>query len=439
MSTDSFSDPPEQHSPANIMNALYNDCLMELFDRVDTLDLYVLAYVCKRFREIAVKILKVRLKDTSFRRVDLIIYRRSVPKALRADCIRVFGPTGAFIFAGLDDNVVLRTIARHCTDFGKLDLMFLGIDAQTVTSLRPCFPELRKLTIPATNIFDGCATDVDWQLEKLSMHVVNENPIMPSIKTPRLKKFNFFGRKFNVSLSGARIFEYLASNDVSTVCFDFCNFNWAQWCRLPECAPNLQKLRLFDNSFAEDTDTDGATNNQMPDRFRFLSVCLLHRCSNTERFMELLRGAPLQRLKIYGYKESSLIASICKLNTISILAIRGLARSIKLLDEDLERLERSLPNLREIAVKGYFSFKCIERILGRAANIKKFDIGLRFIGTSYRLELDAMNSISSIVAGRPDLALKIRIRRRYLRVSDKLIDFRCEQMFSRKLLIVSLD
>lgn len=427
----SLVDPPSQRSPANIMNALNDDCLMELFDRLHTRDLYSVAYVCKRFRSMATKVFHCRFTERLFGWEQL---QRSLPVgskvtlSLFVDFIRIFSPTNVQKMHKFNENVVLQSMAAYCPNLRELDITSDQLDARTLATLRPILPKLRELLMPATNILNGCA-DIDWHLEELYIFPV-ERPVMPTIRTPRLAKVIFADRKPLLWTDGPKIREFLARNQqVTTVELLDCKLSWSEWCLLAECTPNIQELKME----AVDIErTDSSTDDHVPGTFHRLTSCVLSSYSNSQRLVDLLFGAPLKRFELCGFKSDENhhrmypIDAICQLKTITCLHLSlhfddNIAACIN--DGELTRLVGSLGNLEDLFIEeGRFTLCCIEKILSTAKLITKFDVGL-VRNVEVFVEPALLDRISAIVVSRPELHLEVHVRRKCIRVSGKLMDF----------------
>lgn len=398
--TSDSSKPSDQQPRANTMAALNDDCLMELFEWLDIRDLYELAYVCKRFRPIAVTVFKSKFRNKPLggRHFSCNSMLTTHEMSLFIDFVRIFDPPSILIDSRFAFNTTLRRMAIYSTDLRELDISCYELDVQTQVAIQPILSKLRKLEILATNILDS-HTIVDWQLEDLRIYPTERLAlVMSSIRTPWLTKVVFMICEAS-PWDGSVVLEFLARNvQVTKLEFESCYFSWAQWCALAECAPNVQELKM---SCVECTDTD--IDNQVAATFQCLTAFEIEHFPEDERIIESLCNAPLKRLKLqYCPNEDFLV-----------------------------RIVRSTSTLQELYIEmGPLTMRCIERILGSGKAITTFDVGqLRDFGFSVELEPIVLDRISEIVAGRPELQLNVRVWGRNAEVREKLICLHFERIF----------
>lgn len=411
-------DPPDQQSPLNIMNALNDDCLMEIFEWLHKRDLYTMASVCKRFRPVAVRVFRTTYKDDQFG-----LDRCWWPLSLFVDRLRIFGPTNVEVPRRLNTNIAFRAVVEYCPDLKEIDIDDSDLEPQSRTLLRSFLPKLRKIAVPALTfqIANSCG-NIDWQLEELQISAQFDSvAAMPNIHIPTLKKLVF--ENVHESDGPSYILEFLARNvQVKSLELNRISFNQDQWCMLSEHAPNVEQLTIRDAYIQR-------AHNRVSGVFKYLTVCELDSCKPGECFVELLNGAPLKRLKLTGFVEyigaSETINRICRLTTITSLWL-GKRTSVEFMhleitDDDLLQLTRSLFCLQELCIhEGQFTLGCINRVLNESSKIVKLDIFLSGNTVVYS-EPSVLDDISAKIAARPDLHVYIHCWHKCLKVSDMIV------------------
>lgn len=443
--TDSYgasSDPPNQRVPPNIADVLNDDCLMEIFQRLHMRDLYTIAWTCKRLRALAVRVFQGRYRQRRFGSSDLKRDGISRPRTWLSQyvhCVRIFRPTSVGLCYQYDKNIMLRALAEYCPDLEEIDIGEADIEPPTMAALRPVLPRLRQLVIGATDAYDNCG-DVDWRLEKLNIEI-HDNLALPSIKTPRLTELRLTNYGNSLQRNKTMLFEYkkheiyepqifslLAKNaQLKTLQLHNITLSWDGWCSLADRVPNIDRLVICNGKMEHASD-------RVPGIFNSLAACELEDYYNdSETFLQLLEGAPLEELKFSGYMDDIddederydvPIDRICRLTTITRLTLEmmlfdGHERPVPVSDDGLMQLTRSLPGLQELYVrKGRHTLGCISRILGEPNAITK--LGITMCGDKkVRLEPAVLDDISAKVAARPELDVHIEVRRKCLRVSEK--------------------
>lgn len=442
-SCSSSADPPNQQAPPNMADALNDDCLMEIFQRLHMRDLYTIAWTCKRLRAIAVRVFRRRYRHRLFAPCDLRHYGNSRPCTWLSQyvhCVRIFGPTRVGLHFEYDKNIMLRALAEYCPDLEEIDIGEADIEPQTMAALRPVLPRLRQLSIGATDAYDNCG-DVDWHLEKLNIRI-HDNLALPNIKTPRLTELRLIYHGNSHEICRAMVFEYkkyeiceprilelLTRNaQLKTLRLHNITLSWDGWCSLAERVPNIERLEIFDCQI-------GHASDRVPGIFNSLAAFELdHYINVSEPFMQLVEGAPLKEFKLSGCMDDTddedddshvvPIDRICRLTTITSLMLETVLydcheRPVPVSDDDLMRLTRSLTGLQELYVrKGRPTLGCISRILSEPNAITK--LGITMCGNKkVRLEPAVLDDISAKIAARPELDVHIDVRRKCLRVSEK--------------------
>lgn len=414
--SDSSYDSPDRQSPANIINALNNDCLMDIFEWLDLKYLNVLAHVCRRFRSIAISVFQRKFKN------ELFTGHRFYDMAFFIDCIRIFAPRSVSIDGHFDHihNSVLRAILEYCPDLQELGICTSNIvDAQILADLRLILPKLRYLTIVATDILSDCG-EVDWQLQELQF-TLGRDLAMPTIKTPLLTKIRIKNEVNNRFIDKPPIFEYLARNyQVTTLeLVNWC-FTLDEWCTLFQCAPNIRELTMI-TAQIEDANID----NQGMDIFQYLTECSpVIECS-----IRFLRPAPLQRVKLSIWSDAfaaSEIDNICQLKTITslfILQSTNTGNIVNMNDDVVNQLTRSLISFKGLYIKeGSFPCDWGKWILSTINAATKSNIVLQENELA-KINRAILDGISAKGTSRSKLQLEGRASHTNLHVSENKTDF----------------
>lgn len=335
--------------------------------------------------------------------------------------------------SSFDINAMLQAISNHCPDLTELAIGYDRFEPETLAMLRPLLLRLQKITIPSTDILDQYG-DVAWQFDELDI-MIFMNPMMPNIQMPRLKKLAFRAAEFKYGKNDKMIYEFLARHaDVTELQFRKMKLSWTQLCTLADCLPKLQQLTIEEFKIID------SDRSQPPRVFECLTACEIGHCRRVAYclLLQLLRGAPLKRLKLYdsdstGNGDSPMypIESICRLTTISSLCLdmsrsryisfRGDHESSSYLGDDgLTQITRSLKGLQELYIaQGIFTFTCIRDALSRSNALTKFNVGIHFDGRP-SFKKAVLDDISTIISARPELHVKIRVGRKCFSVSENV-------------------
>lgn len=421
----SSTDSPDQNSPDHILNALDDDCLMEIFEQLPVRDLYAMAWVCKRFRPIAVRAYHSRYKNESFDWADVDAEYggsrlNSVSLSVFVDFLRIFGPTSVNVPACFSESVTLGAIAEYCPNLKELKCNKrkpdFRLDPDAFAFLRPILPKLRKIAIPAASILDICG-DVDWQLEELGIDLSGYK--IPKIKSPRLIKLSLFGGyRCSTRHNAQSIFKFLARNgQLKVLELGNCTFSWAQWCKLSECLPHLETLS-FDKCTIENYD------DRVPGILPCLTACKYDDCE-LRHFVELVRGAPLERFRLFGLvderdDERIIMDSICRMTSLTSLYLGIYSPFDYVSDDTVRRLMHSLGCLQELHIpKSKVTLGGIQHILSESNQITKLDVAF-WLDEKVDLKPAVLDNISANIAARPELHVQYHIPPGCLKVSELL-------------------
>lgn len=148
---------PAEDSPHNIMNALDDECLCLIFERIHELtDFISLTNVCWRFKRITKRISNSKMKEIGTIRFTYLIIENKIPLSQMEDFLCEFG--SSILSVSLDyyltqhisnaPNILLKMIHKFCKNIKKLELCdFFDITKQTLFEIQPLLSKLKDLTI----------------------------------------------------------------------------------------------------------------------------------------------------------------------------------------------------------------------------------------------------------------------------------------------------
>lgn len=167
--------PPDPESPQNILNTLNDDCLYEIFAKLEWYDLYATVDVCHRFRDIARQV-------ASTKRTIKITSENLEPMWRVERYLRMFGASiqRVNVDACQQDMIVLFLISKFCANVDGLDISW--IDKLVTNELDPLLKRLRKLCIGNTCTVNEILHS-DSQLESLE---IKSSAKLPIIHLPKL-------------------------------------------------------------------------------------------------------------------------------------------------------------------------------------------------------------------------------------------------------------
>ena len=199
--TSPLAPPAPDRSEENILSALNDDCLGEIFRRsVRLSDLMSIGSVCKRFKQIAEKSFISVYKATKSTFADLNPGGEVTLPQIETFLHR-FGPLLDSVHLNDGDyrhladglNAILILMTKYCTNLKTLHLEFddrrgKKIESQTLIKVRPLLSKLNRFTIchrllsECKGLIAACA-----QIEKLTVEIHETDSILPEINFPNLK------------------------------------------------------------------------------------------------------------------------------------------------------------------------------------------------------------------------------------------------------------
>lgn len=227
---------PDQESSTNILNALNDDCLREIFRQLDHFDQYEVALVCHRFRDVVMSIKTKYLEITDY---------NCTPFWKLEPVIRMFGASilTVEITANPCPEIVLGFLARYCENLGKF-VGTINCDG-TISDMALIFPRLQWLDLGTAKYPGVIVFQPNANIHRIRMGEVD---YLPPIHFPEL-------RHLTVSLAEtdmARYIRFFALNrQIETLALDV-EFGASVSIVLEQ----LPDLRHFEASQLDITDVD---------------------------------------------------------------------------------------------------------------------------------------------------------------------------------------
>lgn len=237
-----LQEPPLLDSPQNLLNALDDDCLIEIFRKFHLSTLNTVANVCTRFQRIAQQVFSIKHQWKIINILDLTLNRKPALSQVE-NFLSNFGPLisavtnikesylqSYYILQNEDINIHLKIICKYCTHLKHLEFNYgherLGqVQPQTLYAIRPLLERLKSLKIVCipenTVIFD--VLSVCLELETLEMDFIDytgEVCLLPKNAMPKLVAAHFFKpRHFQSQLFAAitKFFELNLQLNVLTI------------------------------------------------------------------------------------------------------------------------------------------------------------------------------------------------------------------------------
>lgn len=202
--------PPTRSSPKNIVNALNDDCLYEIFQNIDHLgDFDSILNVCTRFRKIALQVFPSKIR-TRFIDIDDLI----IDNGIQFNCItlaqlwRFFYDFGSSItslkFHSVylertpnASNLAIKMIEKYCKNIRCLDIEINTEQDQIPIEIYSIFSKLQVLSIkfpqqiPSHDFISACR-----KLEDLSVYTRQGEFSMSAIAFPNLVKLKVYRAVF---------------------------------------------------------------------------------------------------------------------------------------------------------------------------------------------------------------------------------------------------
>lgn len=144
---------PDEDSSNNILNALNDDCLLEIFQRLPKLDLWSVAGVCKRFNTIAKRRFALKYQEFRFCCPPEYGYKRYTLAQVE-NCLQKFGSLITLIsqndfenYLDCTTDIVLGMIIEYCNKLDEIIICNISNPLEEFNNISTFFARLKKLVI----------------------------------------------------------------------------------------------------------------------------------------------------------------------------------------------------------------------------------------------------------------------------------------------------
>lgn len=163
-SIDPLLQPSEPDSPTNILNALIDDCLFEIFKKLHFSTLNSVANVCIRFNCIAKEAFLTKYRSKQINLLDLELNRQPTISTIE-EFLSNFGASISSLstikiglrsdeIAKKNADTQLKLINKYCKKLDKLEFNFhWNVTDKTLHEVRGLFNRLKKLRIMKSNSY----------------------------------------------------------------------------------------------------------------------------------------------------------------------------------------------------------------------------------------------------------------------------------------------
>lgn len=303
---DLLLDPPDQTSAKNILNALNDNCLRKIFEKLNLLDISSVAVVCLRFNKIAKEFSASKYRDE---KLNCNLFRSNYyTLAAIEECFRKFGSLFTSISTKYSDEdytsvILLGMIVEYCKNIKEIEIE-IDNDYYCVENIQ---------------FFAGIGSD---------------NELIPLLS--RLEKLRIFQKIETQTFCQLNdIFDLIAQNGLNIQELDFSG--------IPFYFKNPHFERYFDNSEPSEL----AVLSQLKNLKKLI---IGFYCTPIASHMQALssNNMPIEFLGVIdGEFDNDAIKFISEMKSITTLE---LTRPYNLNDEHLTELAQNLPNLNNIKI-----------------------------------------------------------------------------------------
>lgn len=196
---DPLLQPSAPDSPSNILNALIDDCLLEIFRKLHFSTLNDVANVCVRFNRIAKDAFTSKYHSKQINLLNLQFDRNPTTTTVK-DFLKNFGNSIASlsnIKSGKETDLQLKLIDKYCKKLVKLEYNFMNVSDETLQGVRNLFKRLKILRVHDSynhSLFDVISDCSELEILEITLfniaRVKNEF-ISPKIPCPKLNEAHF--------------------------------------------------------------------------------------------------------------------------------------------------------------------------------------------------------------------------------------------------------
>lgn len=349
--------PEDEASPKNIVFALNEDCIHEIWTHLPLLDLYNVAKTCRRFNDIAKIVFHKKYRNKLINLSDLKRYNEKMTTMRMQQVLTNFGSSitsfGVFEkYEQLSNNDIVGLLDKYCKNIKLLSLRGESIENFVIDDQIELFGRLKKLSIKVSlgsfslnRLLAACD-----QLESLTIfpgdkHVnfdfTNVSLTLPHLVELNLHSFNCYGlESFLRRHHHIEIFSLRHSSP-----FQGDHRRHIQTNRLIYVyLPNIRSVDIDDSDLDDDKYRILAAKKNL----RSVKVWFIgFRCPVTPIINEFLKQeTPIEQIQLLDGKiDDEVIECMCKAKSIQEISLFCSER----IDLDkIVRLVESLPNLKKI-------------------------------------------------------------------------------------------
>lgn len=316
---------PDHQSPENIVNALNDDCLREIFRKLNRDDQCAVANVCRRFRDVASTLIPKHIE---------IANEHCTPLWRLEDFIRTFGSTfrTAHITTVQCADIILVFLSEYCDNLEELkgEVHFQN----TMNDMAALFPRLRRLDLQHCGIAD-IVFQPNAHIEAISVETVDN---VPPISFPKLRDLRLW---IDASSTDSSLRQFFAFNEqIEILVLDFV---WEDF--ISGVLNNLLQLQELEVSHLSLTHNDASAFG----RFKRLHTLRLHNVSSAYTVVNMLRtlwenGVKLKTLTLGKKLLSDGIDYIIQMRSLEYLSLSSID------DDQLGQLADNCIRLKEMHI-----------------------------------------------------------------------------------------
>lgn len=192
---------PDHQSPQHILNALNDDCLLEIFLQLDKIDQWTVTQVCQRFQDVAMRMKPKHIQITNDNCTPLWKWEKY---------FRMFGASIETARVSTDHcpDIVMTFLTKYCTNL--VELRGSTICHETIYDIGAIFPQLRLLHLRHSFYHSA---DIVFQpnahIESIRVERVDH---LPPIHLPKLRDLKVLITGIRESEDVRRMNEFFALN-----------------------------------------------------------------------------------------------------------------------------------------------------------------------------------------------------------------------------------
>lgn len=414
---------PAKDSPHNILHELNDDCLLKIFNKYDTQNLYNMASICQRFNDVAKRTFNSRYRRQSFSPIydlrsiwpklalfHIEIFLRVFGSGVRILCLGRRRAYSRIPSSNLNKQIVLRMCLKHCPRIETLNMRGARWNACLEEDIRRLWPQLKEIELDLEQCSIGDLFIGDFPMEKLEIRCSSDWETVV-IKMPKLIELSL---KADLYCMTERPLKQILSENpqLRKVKFEGFIFTIAGLELLPRYLPNCEEITFVSCK------VDLKNPATLTERSEFKSLTTLHigRGCRLPTGQILTSAVHVKTLSLpKGVNDSFVLQYIIPLRQLETITFSG-----DLPDINMYRLTRRLDNLSEIIFKPTLTTAdAIKKLLRQI--VQPLDLSIR-IETKYLDENVGKNDcdeITDLLQSCPGIKLMVVIAR----ISSKVSNF----------------